>query len=222
MTDASPASPSPDRLPRKIGLWSAVAILVGTVIGSGIFRSPAVVADRLPDPSAILLVWVAGGAVVLCGALSLAELAGTFPETGGIYVFIREGWGRLPAFLFGWTELVVIRASALGAIATTFAEYLVRVTGGDPRIPVYGNWVHYIAAAAIALVGVLNYVGGPQWNGRPERAHPRQVRGTFAPRGRELCRRSPSRRLTSHRVPAARRAGHGVVWRGADWRALGV
>lgn len=154
----SAASTSPE-LPRQIGLWSAIAILVGTVIGSGIFRSPAVVANRLPGAGAILLVWAIGGVVVLCGALALAELAGTFPETGGIYVFIREGWGRLPAFLFGWAELTVIRASALGAIATTFAEYTIRVMGHDPRVAPYANQVHYLAAAAIAFVGVVNYVG---------------------------------------------------------------
>src|SRR5450759_5995047 len=73
----------------------------------------------------------------LCGALTLAEVAGVFPRTGGVYVFIRESWGRLPAFLFGWSELVIIRAAALGAISTTFSEYLLRVLGHDPRVEPY-------------------------------------------------------------------------------------
>src|SRR5256885_3101346 len=71
-------------------------------------------------------VWVLGGLLALCGALTYAELAALFPRSGGVYVYIREGFGRLPAFLFGWTELVLIRASALGAISTPFAEYLLR------------------------------------------------------------------------------------------------
>ena len=106
-------------LPRRLGLWSAVAVLVGSTIGSGIFRSPAGIADKLPGPVPFLSVWVIGGLFALCGALTLAEVAGAFPQTGGVYVFIRESWGRLPAFLFGWSELLIIRAAALGAISTT-------------------------------------------------------------------------------------------------------
>ena len=97
--------------------------------------------------------------MALCGALTLAEIASAYPETGGVYVYIREGWGRLPAFLFGWAELVIIRAAALGAISTTFAEYLLRSFGHDPSMAPYNQWVHYVAAIAIAIMGVLNYVG---------------------------------------------------------------
>ncbi|HEV2643358.1 MAG TPA: amino acid permease, partial [Candidatus Elarobacter sp.] len=146
-------------LPRRIGLWSAVAILVGSTIGSGIFRSPAGIAAHLPGPLPMLALWVFGGLVVLCGALTLAEVASAYPDTGGIYVYIREGWGPLPAFLFGWAELVIIRAAALGAISTTFAEYFLRATGHDPRVAPYDQWVHYVAAIAIATMGTLNYVG---------------------------------------------------------------
>src|SRR2546421_6614089 len=103
-------------LPRRLGLWSAVAVLVGSTIGSGIFRSPAGIADKLPGPLPLLAIWLTGGIFALCGALTLAEVAGAFPQTGGVYVFIRESWGRLPAFLFGWAELILIRAAALGAI----------------------------------------------------------------------------------------------------------
>src|SRR5881398_986787 len=99
-------------LPRRLGLWSAVAVLIGSTIGSGIFRSPAGITDKLPGPLPLMSVWVAGGLFALCGALTLAELSGEFPATGGMYVFIREGWGRLPAFLFGWSELVLIRAAS--------------------------------------------------------------------------------------------------------------
>ena len=107
----------------------------------------------------MLSLWVFGGLVALCGALTLAEIASAYPETGGIYVYIREGWGRIPAFLFGWAELVIIRAAALGAIATTFAEYLLRSLGNNPSVAPYNQRVHYIAAIAIAVMGILNYVG---------------------------------------------------------------
>jgi len=107
----------------------------------------------------MLTLWVFGGLVALCGALTLAEIASAYPDTGGVYVYIREGWGRLPAFLFGWAELVIIRAAALGAIATTFAEYMLRSFGHNPSLAPYNQWVHYVAAISIAIMGVLNYVG---------------------------------------------------------------
>ena len=154
-----PASAHASTLPRRLGLWSAVAVLVGSTIGSGIFRSPAGIADKLPGPLPLLVIWVAGGLFALCGALTLAEVAGAFPQTGGVYVYIREAWGRLAGFLFGWTELVLIRAAALGAISTTFAEYMLRVTGRDPSIAPFDSVVHYVAAAAILLTASFNYVG---------------------------------------------------------------
>ncbi len=146
-------------LQRQLGLWSAVAVLIGSTIGSGIFRSPAGITDKLPGPVPLMAVWIAGGLFALCGALTLAELSGAFPETGGAYVFIREGWGRLPAFLFGWSELTLIRAASLGAISTTFAEYLLRVLGHDPALEANADYVHYIAAVAIGLTATFNYVG---------------------------------------------------------------
>src|SRR5213083_1799402 len=148
-----------DRLPRRLGLWSAVAVLVGSTIGSGIFRTPAIIAARVPAPGPMFAVWVLGGLLALCGALSYAALAAMYPRSGGVYVYVREGFGRLPAFLFGWTELLLIRASALGAIATPFAEYLMRSLGYDPKIAPNATYVHYVAAGAIILTATLNYVG---------------------------------------------------------------
>lgn len=158
----TPTPGSDDRSPtlkRQLGLWSAVAVLIGSTIGSGIFRSPAGIADKLPGPLPLMAVWVAGGLFALCGALTLAELTGAFPQTGGAYVFIREGWGRLAAFLFGWAELTLIRAASLGAISTTFAEYFMRVSGYDPAVEPYNTYVHYVAAIAILLTATFNYVG---------------------------------------------------------------
>src|SRR5215471_18985216 len=148
---------SRERLPRTLGLWSSVALVVGITIGSGIFRSPASIAQKVPHPSVMLLLWVIGGAVTLCGALSLGELAAALPETGGLYAYLREGWGRMGAFLFGWLELVLIRANALGGIAVVFGEYFLRSIGIDPVD-------HYIAArclsaGAIAFAAAANIRG---------------------------------------------------------------
>lgn len=149
----------PSQLQRRLGLFSTVAVLVGSTIGSGIFRSPAGIAQRLPGPLPLLAAWVTGGVFALCGALTLAEIAGAYPHTGGLYVFLREAWGRLPAFLFGWAELAIIRAAALGAISTTFAEYFLRVLGHNPAVAPYDAYVHYLAAVAIGLTATFNYVG---------------------------------------------------------------
>jgi APA family basic amino acid/polyamine antiporter len=142
-----------ERLPRHLGIWSAVAVLIGSTIGSGIFRVPASVAEQLQDPGPVLLAWVVGGLIALFGALTLAELAGALPRSGGVFAYILESFGPLPAFLFGWSELTVIRASALGAIATIFAEYLGHFIRLSPM------QVRWVAAAAVVVVGLLNYLG---------------------------------------------------------------
>jgi APA family basic amino acid/polyamine antiporter len=142
-----------ERLPRHLGLWSAVSVLVGSTIGSGIFRVPASVADRLQEPGPVLLAWVVGGVIALFGALTYAELAAALPRSGGVFAYLLEGFGPLPAFLFGWSELTVIRASALGAIATILAEYLGYFIHLTPE------QIRYVAAAAIVFVALLNYVG---------------------------------------------------------------
>jgi amino acid transporter len=153
-------SQSPDNdqsrtlLPRRLGLISAIAVLIGSTIGTGIFRSPAGIATKVPDEGLYLLLWALGGFFSLCGALTLAELAGALPHTGGVFVYLREGWGKLPAFLFGWSELTIIRASALGAVATVFAEYLLRLLRIENQAA-----VHYVAAGAILLVAVFNILG---------------------------------------------------------------
>jgi len=145
------------QLMRRLGLWSSVAIVIGVTIGSGIFRTPAGIAARVPDPAWMLAVWLIGGLISLCGALSVAELAAALPQTGGWYVYLREGWGRLAAFLFGWSELVLIRASSSGAIATVFSESLLRSLGYDPAQ--YDGAANYIAAAAIVGAAVINIRG---------------------------------------------------------------
>ncbi len=152
-------------LPRRLGLISAIAVLIGSTIGTGIFRSPAGIATKVPDEGLYLLLWALGGFFSLCGALTLAELAGALPHTGGVFVYLRDGWGKLPAFLFGWSELTIIRASALGAVSTVFAEYFLRLLGKEGeyflRVLRIDNQsaIHYVAAIAILIVAVFNVLG---------------------------------------------------------------
>ena len=156
------ADPWGERLPRRLGLWSAIAVLVGSTIGSGIFRTPAPVAQRVDDVPLFLLAWALGGVVAVCGALTYAELAAAFPRSGGIYVFIREAFGPLPAFLFGWAELLIIRPGAYGAIGITASAYALRTIGLDPAVsfaglPVRGDQA--LGAVFILIVAVVNYQG---------------------------------------------------------------
>ncbi len=137
-------------------------MLIGSTIGSGIFRTPASVASKIDDVPLFLAAWVIGAVVALCGALTYAELAAAFPRSGGIYVFIREGFGPLPAFLFGWAELLIIRPGAYGAIGITASAYTLRTFGHDPAVAVLGLPVRgdqALGAVFIIIVAVVNYFG---------------------------------------------------------------
>jgi basic amino acid/polyamine antiporter, APA family len=144
-------------LVRRLGLWSSIGLVIGITIGGGIFRTPASIATRVPDPMWMLGVWVLGGLIVLCGALAFAELSASMPETCGMYVYLREGWGRPFGFLYGWAQLVLIRAAALGGISSVFGEYFLRVVGIDPGL--HPAWADYLAAAAIVVAGTTNIIG---------------------------------------------------------------
>ncbi|MCA1586489.1 MAG: amino acid permease [Acidobacteria bacterium] len=144
-------------LVRRLGLWSSIGIVIGITIGGGIFRTPAGIATRVPEPTLMLSVWIIGGVIVLCGALAFAELSAAMPETGGMYVYLREGWGRAYAFLYGWSQLVLIRAAALGGISSVFGEYCLRSFGIDPGQ--HADWADYLAAAAIAVAALTNVRG---------------------------------------------------------------
>jgi amino acid transporter len=144
-------------LSRRLGFWSSIGFVIGMTIGSGIFRTPAQIAARVPDPMSMLAVWGLGGAVTLCGALSIAELAASLPQAGGLYVFLREGWGRGTAFVFTWSELVLIRAAGLSGIATVFGEYLLRSLGYDPVV--HSAAADYCAVAGIVVATLANVRG---------------------------------------------------------------
>ena len=144
-------------LPRTLGLGSATALVIGITIGSGIFRSPAGVAQKVGDPMLFMGLWIVGGLLALAGALSLAELAAAFPESGGYYAYLRESWGRPVAFLFGWTQLVLLRASAIGGIALACGQYTLRMLGVDPVA--HATTAEFVAAFAILIAATANIVG---------------------------------------------------------------
>src|SRR5437763_3529717 len=115
--------PTPQQsLPRVLGPWIATAIVVGTVIGSGVFVKGRKIADNVPEFGMVMAVWVLGGVLALLGALALAEIAVLFPRAGGNYVFLREGYGRCAGFLWGWVEFWIIRSASIGALAVMFTE----------------------------------------------------------------------------------------------------
>jgi len=138
---------------RRLGVFSATMIVVGGIIGAGIFLSPADVAQRVGHPSLILAAWVLGGVIALIGAVCFAELAARMPKAGGSYVYLRSAFGPLPAFLFGWTLLLIIATGATAAVAMIFANYTVSFLGLAPM------WVKPLAIAAIAFLAGVNYRG---------------------------------------------------------------
>lgn len=150
-----------ERLPRRLGAYSAGAVVVGSTIGSGIFRTPAVIAERVESLALFAAVWIGGAAIALCGALTYAELSAMMPRTGGIYVYLREAFGRLTAFLFGWAELLVLRPAAYGAIAITCAEYGWRLLARDGGIELGLGFsrTQVTAAVLIVVVGLANIRG---------------------------------------------------------------
>ena len=144
--DSDPAG----RLPRRLGPWSTGAVTVGIMIGSGVFRVPAAAAAQSGSAEAMMLAWVVGGLVALAGALALAEVAALFPRAGGMYVYLREAYGPMVAFLFGWVYLVVIPAGA-GAIALVFSEYLGRL------VPPVAGHVRLVASGLIIGLAAAQY-----------------------------------------------------------------
>ena len=113
-----------ERLPRVLGPWTATAIIVGVVIGSGIFKKPAQVAETVPETGLALFAWVLCGILTLMGALIFAEIATLYPRAGGIYVFLTEAFGRWAGFLWGWVEFWIIRSASIAALSTMLIEQL--------------------------------------------------------------------------------------------------
>lgn len=161
---------SPQSLPRVIGPWVATAIIIGTVIGSGVFKKGRNVADNVPEFGLVMAVWVLGGVLALLGALALAEVAVLLPRAGGNYVFLREGYGRWAGFLWGWVEFWIIRSASIAALATMFTESFhdvlrLSLTPGQSA-DVLAFWPRqFMTALVIAGLTAVN-VRGTQLSGR--------------------------------------------------------
>ncbi|HVF88072.1 MAG TPA: amino acid permease [Pyrinomonadaceae bacterium] len=142
-----------DNLQRQIGLRTATALVVGEVIAVGIFLTPAGMAKSLGSPLWLLVVWLVMGAMALCGALCYGELAARFPEAGGAYVYLREAYGSLVAFLYGWMSFLVMDPGLTAALAVGMASYATYVFGLSP----FG--MKAVAVGAIALLASVNILG---------------------------------------------------------------
>jgi basic amino acid/polyamine antiporter, APA family len=171
---SSPKSPPkhPHQLDRVLGPWVASAIVIGTVIGSGVFKKPAVIAQVLPFFGVAMLVWMLGGMLGLMGALTYAEIAVLYPKAGGNYVFLREAYGRLASFLYGWVDFGIIRSASVAALATIFTESLHEVLTNHAlqntlglHGPVLGNWVQRLVTISIIVILAAVNVRGVRWGG---------------------------------------------------------
>jgi len=139
-------------LARRIGLFDATMIVMGGIIGAGIFMNPHVVALQIHTPFLILLVWVIGGLVALAGSFIHGELAARMPNVGGQYAYLRDAIHPLPAFLYGWALLLVIQSGAMAAIALTFSRYFIELT----NFP-FADWT--IAVTILAFLALVNCLG---------------------------------------------------------------
>lgn len=140
-------------LARRLGVYDAALIVMGGIVGSGIFRNPSVVADRLHQPGLILGVWVLGGAIALVGAFIFAELAARRPQTGGLYAYMRDAYHPVVAFMYGWTLLLVSQSGGAAASAVTFAGYFHGLNGAwNPN-------EQLVAAATLGFLTIVNCLG---------------------------------------------------------------
>lgn len=171
MTTTTPlVSQADEQLDRAIGLGGATMLVIGSVIGTGIFLTTGIMMQELPSPTLVLVAWAAGGLLAMAGGLTYAEMGSMFPRSGGLYVFLSEAYGPAIGFLFGWACLLVILTGSIAAVAIGFAEYFsyfFPALGTDRVIlsaPVpWGTWSlsagQVVAAASIVLITAINYTG---------------------------------------------------------------
>jgi APA family basic amino acid/polyamine antiporter len=157
-------------LDRAIGPFAATLLVIGSIIGSGIFLTTGTMADTLPSATLLILAWVLGSLFALFGALTYAEMAAMFPRSGGVYVFLREAFGPLPGFLYGWATLLVVLAGGTAAVAVGFADYfsyffpslsskhiVAEIPLGFTTMVIARSQL--VAVTAIVVLGAINYVG---------------------------------------------------------------
>jgi APA family basic amino acid/polyamine antiporter len=162
--------PESSQLVRQISTWDATLITIGSILGTGIFITTGDIARALPHAGLILLVWIAGGLLTLAGALTYAELGTMFPRAGGQYQFLKETYGTLWGFLFGWASFLVVMSGGIAALAAGFGQYL------GVFLPIFSSGSHFFsltlgplswsvngtqiaAASVIALLSTVNYLG---------------------------------------------------------------
>src|SRR5512134_819964 len=151
--DGEAAGDPRDRLARELGTVDTTMLVVASVIGSGIFLTPAAVAGLLPHPGLVLAVWMVGGLLSLAGALANAELGAMYPHAGGDYVYLREGYHPAAGFLIGWLSFFVIYAGTVASLAAAFGEAIAHPIGlGQPG-------VLGLAIVATVATSAVNYVG---------------------------------------------------------------
>jgi amino acid transporter len=151
--DANETSPTRS----KLGLWDAIAIIVGIVVGTAIFKTPKIIFSCVDGPWQGMGAWALGGGLALVGAFCYAELATTYPRVGGDYVYLTKAFGRPVGFLFGWAQLTVILTASIGAMAYAFADYAVGFWGLDNDV---GVWLAVAAVVALAIINLLGVMAG--------------------------------------------------------------
>jgi APA family basic amino acid/polyamine antiporter len=142
-----------EKLNQRITLFGLTMIAVGSCIGAGIFVTPGVVAQAIPNHSLIILVWICGGVIALTGALTFAELGGIFPKAGGVYVFLKETYGPFYGFLYGWIILLAINTGALAALSMAFTDYL------SFFIPISQEYKIIISVGLLLCLSIVNSLG---------------------------------------------------------------
>ena len=202
-----------ETLERRLGVFSATTLIVGSMIGSGIFIAPSIMAGLIGTPGIYLGLWLVGGALTLLGALAYGELCAMMPKAGGQYVFLREAFGPLVGFLYGWTVFLVIQSGFNAAVAIAFSKFLggVGLHLGENDIILHARLLHAVARAGrrrrhhrLSDVGQL-----PRRRGRRLRAEPlhgaqgrrhRAARGHRLLLGQGLVRQLPPARRRRDRA----------------------
>ncbi len=221
MPQSSPVG-RPATLVRGLGTWDTALLTIGSVIGTGIFITTADIARVLPSQGLILLVWLAGGALTLAGALTYAELGALYPKAGGIYHFLKEAYGPIWGFLYGWTSFVIIMSGGIAALAVAFGEYL------GSFVPVFstrnvllalpvGSWTWSVSGGQLAAAGAILVLTAVNWLGLREGAATQNLL-TVLRSARSLVSSpsaSRSRRRRRSRSPGAARPRGS--WRLSGW-----
>ena len=140
-------------LKKALSRFDLIMIAIGSTIGSGIFLTPALIANSLHSPIYILLIWLVGGLLILCGALTFAELGALMPQAGGVYVYLSEGYGKVFGFLYGWAYILVVNTGGIAALSIAFTTYLAYFFPMSPAV------LKIVAVCGIFFLTIINVVG---------------------------------------------------------------